>query len=651
MSGFALLILLTAVLGALAVVNMRRTETEAKQLADWKVPQVRMANDVERSTHLTMYQMRGYGDTEQTNFLQAGLQNIDDAKKHIAEAKQLGARSPLLAGLKAAAEKEEAEIQLYEQYVRETVAKNEGLQQDRKELDRAGQEFTEDCARYFDSENGKLLAQIQTNAPADALLKRYHKIVLINEVIDTGNAVRIAVWRAQAERDPQQLVSSQTNFALIKAKLEELRPITTQTADLRQLDGCQASADAYKSGMNDLSSKWQARDETGKVRLATGIELLSEAQDGATGGLQDTADTAGRAAALMSSATVIIGVGLAVAMVIGLALASVMTRSTNRVLNRLTDSLNDSSNQVASAAGQVSSASQTLAEGAGEQASSLEEASASLEEMSSMTKRNAENARKANGIAKQAHEAADKGVGDMHTMSLAMEAIKVSSDDIAKIIKTIDEIAFQTNLLALNAAVEAARAGEAGMGFAVVAEEVRNLAQRCAQAAKETSGKIEGAITKTGQGVEISAKVAAALNDIVSKVREVDDLVSAVASASSEQTDGITQINSAVGQMDKVTQGNAASAEESAAAAQELDAQAAVMKQSVAELQQLVGGGSASGEPPVVSSRSPHKIHPTPVRKLALANVPSKANGHAPATAAAARQASEIPLAGDFKDF
>jgi methyl-accepting chemotaxis protein len=170
------------------------------------------------------------------------------------------------------------------------------------------------------------------------------------------------------------------------------------------------------------------------------------------------------------------------------------------------------------------------------------------------------------------------------------KAIKVSSDDIAKIIKTIDEIAFQTNILALNAAVEAARAGEAGMGFAVVADEVRNLAQRGAQAAKETAGKIEGAITKSGQGVELTGKVAQALNDIVTKVRQVDELVAEVAGASREQTQGIAQINTSVGEMDKVTQSNAASSEETAAAAQELNAQAETMRESVAELLRLVGG-------------------------------------------------------------
>jgi methyl-accepting chemotaxis protein len=304
------------------------------------------------------------------------------------------------------------------------------------------------------------------------------------------------------------------------------------------------------------------------------------------------------------------------------------------------------SDSSANSAGQVSASSQSLAEGASEQA-------ASLEEMASMTKRNTEHAQRANELAREARTAADQGVGDLQIMATAMAAIKVSSDDIAKIIKTIDEIAFQTNILALNAAVEAARAGEAGMGFAVVADEVRNLSQRCAQAARETSGKIEGAIGKTGQGVKISSQVAVALNEIVAKVRQVDDLVAEVAGASREQTDGIAQINLAVGQMDKVTQNNAANAEESAAAAEELNAQALVMKQSVAELLQLVGGRRRTE---VQSSATPHPT-PTPSAKPAgprLAPLPTNGNGksHAhPQPAAAGKSRSAIPMDGDFKDF
>jgi methyl-accepting chemotaxis protein len=296
------------------------------------------------------------------------------------------------------------------------------------------------------------------------------------------------------------------------------------------------------------------------------------------------------------------------AVILGVLIMLPIVRSINRPILSAAESLSNGADQTTGAANQVSSASQSLAEGASQQAASIEETSASLEELASMTKHNADNAQKANDLARQARQAADKGAADMESMKTAVEAIKHSSDDIAKIIKTIDEIAFQTNILALNAAVEAARAGEAGMGFAVVADEVRNLAQRSAQAAKETAAKIEGAIARTAQGVEISGKVAEAFNDIVGKARQVDELVAQVSSASQEQSQGITQINTAITQMDKVTQSNAASAEESAAAAEELNAQSCVMKESAAGLLRLVGGSSAASNPG-------GDLAPAPIRK------------------------------------
>lgn len=279
----------------------------------------------------------------------------------------------------------------------------------------------------------------------------------------------------------------------------------------------------------------------------------------------------------------------------GVAFGFVLVRGLNKTLRTLGQSLGSGAEQVTAAAGQVSSSSQSLAQGASEQAASLQETSASLEEMSGMTNRNAENATKANELARQARQAADTGSGDMQAMSAAMHDIKVSSDDIAKIIKTIDEIAFQTNILALNAAVEAARAGEAGMGFAVVADEVRNLAQRSAQAARETADKIEGAITKTAQGVEITERVAKSLGEIVDKARQVDQLVAEVCTASREQSQGVQQITAAVTQMDKVVQSNAASAEESASAAEELNAQSFALREAVGELLGLVGVHGSGG--------------------------------------------------------
>ena len=303
-------------------------------------------------------------------------------------------------------------------------------------------------------------------------------------------------------------------------------------------------------------------------------------------------------------------------------------RSVTGPIRGIVARLSEGAEQTAGAAAQVSASSQSLASGAGQQASSLEETSASLEEMAGMTRKNAETANRVNDLGKQARQAAETGARNMSEMSAAMEAIKVSSDDIAKIIKTIDEIAFQTNILALNAAVEAARAGHAGMGFAVVADEVRNLAQRSATAAKETAAKIEGAITKTAQGVQISRKVAEGLQEIVAKARQVDALAAEVAAASAEQSQGIEQVNRAVAQMDKVTQSNAACAEQSSGASESLNTQAAALRQAVSDLVSLAGvedavTGRPAPEPPpvqerpVISQRQPVLRVERPARKPA----------------------------------
>jgi len=238
--------------------------------------------------------------------------------------------------------------------------------------------------------------------------------------------------------------------------------------------------------------------------------------------------------------------------------------------------------QVASASVQVSTGGQALSQGASEQASSLEEVSSSLQEMSSMTRQNAQNAREAKGVSEQARESADKGVESMSRMSSAINRIKSSSDSTARIVRTIDEIAFQTNLLALNAAVEAARAGDAGRGFAVVADEVRNLAMRSAEAAKNTAALIEDAVKNSENGVNINAEVLKNFHDIVEKSNQVSHVVAEIAVASEQQDEGISQVTKAVEQLNQLTQQNAANAEESASAAQEMSSQSEQMRSMIA---------------------------------------------------------------------
>ncbi len=281
---------------------------------------------------------------------------------------------------------------------------------------------------------------------------------------------------------------------------------------------------------------------------------------------------------------------LPVALAIGVGFFFLNRRIIVRPLRASIATIDAASEQTSAAAAQISASSQSLATGASQQAASLEETSASLEEISSMAKRNTEGAQQARELSNQTRAAADVGAIDMEEMRRAMNEIKNSSHSISRIIKTIDEIAFQTNVLALNAAVEAARAGEAGMGFAVVAEEVRSLARRSADSARETADKIQEAMAKSEHGVRISEKVALSLGVIVQKARQVDQLVAEIATASVEQNQGIAQVNAAVGEVDKVTQSNAGGAEEAAAAAEELSAQAVLMRENIRELAKLVSG-------------------------------------------------------------
>ncbi len=313
-------------------------------------------------------------------------------------------------------------------------------------------------------------------------------------------------------------------------------------------------------------------------------------------------------AVAMRNLVVAIGGGV---LVVVLGVVFWLARSLARPIQGIVDLLGHGAKEVAAASGQVSSSSQSLAEGASEQAASLEETSASLEEITSMTKRNAENADSAKSLSEQTRKAADAGMAEMNAMSRSMDAIKGSSDNIAKIIKTIDEIAFQTNILALNAAVEAARAGEAGMGFAVVADEVRNLAQRSATAARETADKIEDSIRKSQEGVTISGRVSASLQEILTKARQVDDLVAEIASSSKEQSQGVEQISTAISQMDQVTQTTAASAEEGAAAAEELSSQAVSLEDAIQSLRTLVEGERSAARSAAVTATQPDAWTPS----------------------------------------
>jgi len=348
---------------------------------------------------------------------------------------------------------------------------------------------------------------------------------------------------------------------------------------------------AKLEGMKEITDKMIARQSGTEHYTFQGVKKIAGFApiDHTTWSVAVTQDESEYLAEAHTIRNVILIVGL-LSLTIAIVIVTLFARSITVPITRSVSQLTEAADQVASASGQVSSASQSLAEGASEQAASIEETSSSLEEMSSMTKQNADNASMADKLMKESKLMVEKANGSMTELTTSMEVISKASDETSKIIKTIDEIAFQTNLLALNAAVEAARAGEAGAGFAVVANEVRNLAMRAAEAAKNTSGLIEGTVKKIKEGSDLVGRTNEAFSEVSRSATKVADLVSEISAASSEQAQGIDQINKAVAEMDKVTQQTAANAEESASASEEMNAQAEQMKVIAGELTAIVGG-------------------------------------------------------------
>jgi len=337
---------------------------------------------------------------------------------------------------------------------------------------------------------------------------------------------------------------------------------------------------------------------------------------------------------MVSSTELAMFAGVALTLLLSAGICYYIVRSTSGVLRDSVTELTEGSQQVASAAGQVATSAQSLSQGATEQAASLEETSASMEEMASMARKNSQNTQEAAGLMTEVDQRVSESNLALSAMVESMTAIQDSSAKVAKIIKTIDEIAFQTNILALNAAVEAARAGEAGMGFAVVADEVRNLAQRSAQAAKDTADLIEESISRSQEGSVKVEQVASSIGAITHSVTRVKGIVEEVREASRQQTQGIDQVAQAIAQMEQVTQTTAATAEESAAASEELNAQAESAIAVVRHLEALVGGGAG------VPSRGVVRSAVKPARPQAGQRVMSMA----PSARASRPAEEEIPL-------
>ncbi len=599
--GFAILILIACGVGGLAVLNMSRVAREAQVLSAEYVPEVEVANKIERHALRTMFAMRGYAFSLDRSYLEEGLRYLDLTQEYLLDAQELASRSPHLVRLKEAVSNLLTHVADYERLAQETVSLNETLISLRGEMDEAADAFMKNCGLYLDNMNLRMKEQIESGALREALSDRLEKITRINNVIDLGNEIRVANFKTQATRQPEIMQRAMRKFADIEENLSWLKSRSNQGKNLRAIDEIAAAASDYRDAMEGVLNDFKNREALNRKRVDNALVVLAEARESAEKGINETEAIVAEADRLLASSSRTMVGGLAVALIFGIIISLVITRAIVGPLVKgvdfakavsggdltatidvnqkdeigvLADALRGmiarlreivaevkgAAENVSSGSEELSSTAQEMSQGASQQAASAEEASSSMDQMLSNIGQNADNAMETEKIALKSAEDARQG-GD--AVSETVSAMK----EIAEKITIIEEIARQTDLLALNAAIEAARAGDHGKGFAVVASEVRKLAERSQKAAAEIS---KLSVTS----VDVAERAGDMLTRIVPDIQKTAELVQEISAASKEQNTGAEQINMAIQQLDNVIQQNASATEEMASTAEELSGQA-----------------------------------------------------------------------------
>ncbi len=609
--GFGSVLGICALLGATAVTSMSIVRSDAAKLESEYVPEVAVANEIERGALQTMYAIRGYTFAYDPEFLSAGKQDLADLSTQIAQAESLAQKSVHLVKLKEHVVQVQTAVVEYAELLQKSQKEIDDIVESQGELDTHAAAFVTQTDLYLKGQHQKMENEIRENAGRAKLSERFKKIAFMNKVRQYGNSARIAIQKSQALRDFKIAESALPNFDNIEKIIADAIPITHTPEFMKQLEAIRNSVRGYKKETLDILTAWKNLNEISVKRGKAGEKVTEAAQATATAGIKETVSISDSTVKTLNAVALILIIGLAGALVLGGIVAFSVSQTISNALSRISTTLGLSSRQVRDAAAQMSSASQQLASSSAEQASSIEETTASVEQMNGMIANNVENASRAAVLSEKVSTITEHGNKTMKKMELSMNEILASNTQIEQLVKVIaaiddktkvmDEIVFQTKLLSFNASVEAERAGEHGRGFAVVAQEVGNLAQMSGKAANEIAQillqSVAAAEKITGDnkrkvegGSRLVSETAAALQEILESANAVNSGATQVLGASKEQASGIKQIGSAMNTLEKATQQNSALAEEVASTSEEMASQCHGLDTIVAELTKLVHG-------------------------------------------------------------